>query len=1335
MSLLRRCVGTANGVLERVLISIYELFFTWDYRCNFGVNTMTSLQLNTSYEFTRPTSALLTPVQQGMLIASLRYPEQGFEFEQIEWTISDSLNLDALTAAWDWVYSRHDTLRLTVSWSGKDTPEQSISTLIPTLQVHHHRGCTPRQRNRIVHQFLAQDRQHAPQPDQPPLSRLNLLRFDDHDHVLVWSFLHLLLDGRSAKRILEEVALAYTALCNGSVPELQPAPSILPYAQWRSDAQTMDPGFWGSYLANFDHPNALPDDPDALPDIERRNIQAEALLSRAETQRLQQVAGACGGTVNTMVQAAWSLILASHSGDDDLVFGTIRACRHGGPAESREVCGVLMNMLPLRVNLNGVDSLSQLIRQLRQRQHQLRDHELAPLHQITDSVAAGNEAPLFESILVYDHCKVWSVAQQQLGDGHQFRLYEQPLRPLSISIVGEPQLHITVMVDCSRFSQAYANRLANQFKHVLLTLAAAPDTALNTLDLLPASEWMHTVEQYNDTAQALPSDTCLQQLVQHSVARYPDRVAVISEQSDYTYADLEARANRIAHRLLALGAGRGEKVAVRIPRSFDQVATLLAVLKTGAAYVPLETGWPEARVSIILDTIAPVALVTDDPCAQGALLPDRTVHLSAEAEQLAALPADAPHCPSQPDDLAYVIFTSGSTGQPKGVMINHRAAVNTVLDCNQRFSVSPQDRVFGISSCAFDLSVYDVFGTFAAGAALVVCPRDATRDPTVWRRMIAQHQITIWNSVPALVEMLIEPTHSDPVVLPSLRLVMMSGDWIPMDLPERLRGSTPNAVQMSLGGATEAAIWSILHPITSVDKRLHSIPYGRPMANQTFYVLDRHLRPCPTLVAGDLFIGGAGLACGYWADTERTDAAFFQHPIFGRLYRTGDRGRHLADGNIEFLGRIDTQVKLHGFRIELGEIESVACELPWVHRCISTVREEVPGQPYLAAWVLTDEDHTDLQPLLSRWRSRLPGYMIPRSVQRIESMPLSANGKVDLSALPAPTLHATAATEAMDWHPDEQRLARLWEQLLGRRPDHPERSFFDFGGNSLQALRLTTLVEREFGRRVSLRSVFEYPTLRRFRQQLDDDSATDSLILPLQTEGDRLPFFLIAEYFDIGRYVAKDQPVYGIPLSASIMQEQPQLDYPALARLCISAMRKIQPKGPYCVGGHCFGAVVSFQVAAELQRQGESVRFLALLDPPVPQGIGAPTQDPWDRLRYHWQRIRKLGPAAAPRYIVHSLGNLIGQLRQTAQGLAPQRILASFIPEPLTVDTTMVLAEHGYYRFKPDQDPRLAWGRWCGHMTVQDTAGDHVTFCREPNVQELANYLCQRLAQTQQQEA
>ena len=1296
---------------------------------------MTSLQLNTSYELPRPVSAALTPVQQGMLIAYLRYPEQGFEFEQIEWSITDTLHLEALTAAWNLVYSRHDALRLITSWSGKDTPEQSVTTITPTVQVHNHEGCTPEQRAQTVHQFLAQDRQHAPQPDQPPLSRLNLLRFGETDHVLIWSFLHLLVDGRSAKMILQEVALAYRECSAGRTPDLQPAPSFIQHAEWLSNPQTIDPAFWRSYLADFDHPNALPDDPEAIPDIERPIIKADALLSESETEHLRQVAETCGGTLNKMVQAAWALILANHCGDQDLIFGTIRACRHSGPVATRDACGVGMNILPLRVKLDGISTLSQLIHQLRESQLQLRDHELTPLPEIIDTLNYSNDAPLFESMLVYDHSKVWSAAQQLLGESHQFQLYEQPLRPISISIVGEPQLHINIMVDSSRFSQAYATRLANQFKHVLNVLGAAPDTPLQALDLLPPAEWQHTIEHYNDTAQDLPSGICVQQLAQRTVERFPDRVAVISAQGEHSYAELDARANRIAHQLLTLGAGRGEKIAVRIPRSFNQVATLLAVLKTGAAYVPLETSWPDDRVRIILDTIAPVALVTDDHSAEPPLLPERTLNLCTATEQIAGQPATAPSCPSQPDDLAYVIFTSGSTGQPKGVMINHRAAVNTLLDCNKRFSLGPDDRLFGISSCAFDLSVYDVFGAFAAGAALVVCPGDATRDPTVWRHLITQHQITIWNSVPALVEMLIEQTHDQAVVLPTLRLVMMSGDWIPMDLPQRLCNATPNAVQMSLGGATEAAIWSILHPITDVDQRLHSIPYGRPMANQAFYVLDQQLRPCPTLVAGDLFIGGAGLACGYWADTERTDAAFFQHPTFGRLYRTGDRGRHLPDGDIEFLGRVDTQIKLHGFRIELGEIESVACELPWVHRCVTTVREDIPGQPYLAAWVLTDEDHTDLQPLMSCWRSRLPAYMVPRSVQRIDAMPLSANGKVDLKALPAPELQAGSITEMVHWHPDETRLANLWEQLLGRRPDHPERSFFDFGGNSLLALRLTTLVEREFGRQVSLRSVFEHPTLRRFRQELDNDSAADNLIFPLQTEGERRPFFLIAEYFDIGRCVAKDQPLYGIPLSASIMQEQPDLDYPTLARLCINAMRKIQPKGPYCIGGHCFGAVVSFQVAAELRRQGESVSFLALLDPPVPQGIGAPAQDPWDRLRYHWQRIRGLAPAAALQYMAHSLYNLIGQLRQSAQGLAPEKLLASFSPEHLSVNTTMVLAQHGFYRFKPEQDPRLAWGQWCGEMTVHDTAGDHVTFCREPNVQELADYLCQRLALTEHHSA
>jgi amino acid adenylation domain-containing protein len=434
-------------------------------------------------------------------------------------------------------------------------------------------------------------------------------------------------------------------------------------------------------------------------------------------------------------------------------------------------------------------------------------------------------------------------------------------------------------------------------------------------------------------------------------------------------------------------------------------------------------------------------------------------------------------------DLAYVIFTSGSTGLPKGVMIDHRGAVNTIADINRRFSVGPDDRVLALSSLSFDLSVWDLFGILAAGGTVVMPSPAAAPDPQGWAQLITEHRVTIWNSVPALMEMLVATVASTGQRLsPSLRLALLSGDWIPVGLPDRLRAVAEGVEVVSLGGATEASIWSILHPIGTVDPAWKSIPYGYPMANQTFHVLDERLEPCPDWVAGNLYIGGVGLAQGYWRDQAKTAASFFRHPRTGELlYRTGDLGRWLPSGEIEFLGREDFQVKIQGYRIELGEIEVALYQHPGVREAVVTALGEAGSSRRLVAYVVCkDLGHSptvhDLRVFLA---GKLPEYMVPPVFVFLEALPLTENGKVDRRALPAPsgTRPLLGGALRASRNPVEEKLVKIWEEVLGVQPVGTEDDFFELGGDSLLALNLVAAIERSFGCTLGLAPLFENATV------------------------------------------------------------------------------------------------------------------------------------------------------------------------------------------------------------------------------------------------------------------
>jgi len=475
----------------------------------------------------------------------------------------------------------------------------------------------------------------------------------------------------------------------------------------------------------------------------------------------------------------------------------------------------------------------------------------------------------------------------------------------------------------------------------------------------------------------------------------PQQPAVVGDGMQLTYGELAAQSHRLAQTLATRNAGPGSRVAVVVPKGVAQVIAVLAVLETGAAYVPIDASTPQVRVAELLHICDPAVIISDRPII------DTTVPVVSVGE---APRAAVELTGADPDDLAYVIFTSGSTGRPKGVMIDHRAAMNTITDLNTRFGVGPEDRTFALSSLAFDLSVYDIFGALAAGGT-IVAPGAADRLPSAWLRLMTEHGVTIWNSVPALMKLLVEHVVERGLLLPpSLRLVFLSGDWIPLSLPDAIRRVAPQVEVVSLGGATEASIWSILHRVRAVDPAWRSIPYGTAMTNQTVQVLDSSWGPAAPGETGEIFIGGAGLARGYWDDEQATDAAFGVNPLSGeRLYRTGDLGRYLPDGAIELLGRRDHQVKIHGHRIELGEVEHAMQRHPDVTAAAARVAGDRHASRQLIGYYCV-AGHAELQShdLRTFLAGLLPSYMVPAAVVPLDALPLSANGKVDRAALPWP---------------------------------------------------------------------------------------------------------------------------------------------------------------------------------------------------------------------------------------------------------------------------------------------------------------------------------------------
>jgi amino acid adenylation domain-containing protein/non-ribosomal peptide synthase protein (TIGR01720 family) len=584
----------------------------------------------------------------------------------------------------------------------------------------------------------------------------------------------------------------------------------------------------------------------------------------------------------------------------------------------------------------------------------------------------------------------------------------------------------------------------------------------------------------NATASPLNSELLHTMFIEQARHR-EEQLAVVSSTRTLTYGELLSLSNRLGRRLRNFGARPNTLVAVVMDKGWEQVAAVLGTLQSGAAYLPIDAGLPRERLWHLLER-GEVSLVLTQTWLDANLeWPEsvRRICVDDDDEELAGENDELLEAVQGPLDLAYVIFTSGSTGQPKGVMIDHRGAVNTIIDINERFAVQPEDRVLALSSLSFDLSVYDIFGMLSAGGTIVMPDANARRDPQHWAEMMRREKVTIWNSVPALMDILLEHVRDRDERLPEhLRLAMLSGDWVPLNLPDGIRARGEGVSVFSLGGATEASIWSILYPIEEVNPNWKSIPYGKPMRNQSWQVLNEWLEPCPVWTTGQLYIGGVGLAQGYWRDEEKTARSFITHPRTGaRLYRTGDLGRYLPDGNIEFLGREDSQVKIQGYRIELGEIETTLEQHAAVRAAVVAATGAERSNKRLVAYVVPAQDYSPgVDELQDYLKEKLPDYLVPSLFMFLDTLPLSPNGKVDRRALPEHEYARSADTLAAPGNQKEHALVEIWSRVLGLETVGVQDNFFELGGDSILSIRAAAKAS-ERGLRLTPDQIFQYRTI------------------------------------------------------------------------------------------------------------------------------------------------------------------------------------------------------------------------------------------------------------------
>lgn len=1047
--------------------------------------------------------------------------------------VKGSLNLAVLQQCFDTLLQRHEIFRTTYT-HGPEHPIQIVhpTQTFPLTIIDVRDSPTPEQEA----QRMATEATRQPiDLTKSPVVRGFVFQLADEEYGMLMLMPHIVVDEWSTGIILGEMQELYEAFSQGESAALPELPiQYADYAYWqrhwlRDEVLEATLAYWRQQLADVPASLDLPTDRPRPPVQTFRGGDVTAPLPQPLFEDILALGRQSGVTPFMTLLAAFKTLLYRYTNQADIVIGTPIADR--GLLEVEELVGYFLNVLPLRTDLSGNPTFLELLERVREVCLAGYAHQNLYFERLVQELQPERDPsrnPLFTVMFVFRRnypmadveTSGLTVSYLSLpGDVARFDLCMYVLE----SVKGT---RVQIIYNSDLFNESTISQMLDHFKTLLIEVVRDPTQRIADLPLLQEAERHRLLVEWNATRAEYPQDVCIHELFEAQAARTPEAVAAIFEGEQLTYQELEQQANQLAHHLKSLGVQPGKHVAVYMHRSLEMIPALLGILKAGGAYVPLEISFPPLRLQWIANSLNVRCLITQsehlqtvqgldlpalqhviclDPArsslglegASAALTGSMRLWNRPDLERLSQQPL-----PPQvsPEDMAYVIFTSGSTGTPKGVMVQHRPVINLIEWVNKTYDMGPGDRALFITSLSFDLSVYDIFGLLAAGGSIQIVSDQDLREPEQLLRLLCTRSITFWDSAPAALQQLVpffasvDTSNEDC----RLRLAFLSGDWIPVTLPDRVRDAFPGVQVISLGGATEATVWSNYYPIGEVDPGWTSIPYGKPIQNARYYILDSRLESCPIGVHGDLYIGGECLSLGYANDPELTATKYLPDPFSEAagtvMYRTGDRARFWPDGNIEFLGRLDFQVKIRGYRIELGEIETVLAQYPAVRENL-VVAQDVEGgfkEKRLVAYTIPqsgqDLSVNDLRTFL---KEELPEYMVPAAFVTLDAFPLTANGKIDRKALPLPEqvrpelAHEYVATRNVV----EEVVAHLWAEVLKLDRVGVHDSFFEVGGHSLSAIQILSRLSDTFQTELPLQDLFEEPTVAAVAASLIDNEA------------------------------------------------------------------------------------------------------------------------------------------------------------------------------------------------------------------------------------------------------
>lgn len=1314
----------------------------------------------------------LTPIQQGMLLHTSMSPNSGVDVLQEVIDFHEPLNIEAFIAAWRSVVKRHDVFRSSFHWGESNNPFQLFEDDVHLELTEKNLSGSNNQEQRVgIRQYLESDRLRGFDMAKPPLMRLAILKLAKDTYSCILTFHHIIIDGYSIELILKEFSALYDAKVNPALlPTTIPFRKYLVFLEERSHDESK--AWWNQLLSGIESATSL------ISNKSERDKKSGGIASQwinfddNELQLLQDFIGKNFQiSWGLLFMAGWAQVLHRYSGKDDVIFGYIRACRNGQLDDIQDIVGLLLNTVLFRSSCHAETNTSDYLTQVRAQMSEVRPHERTPLFKVRKWSDIKGDGPLFESLIViqpYEKRNFFNLKEPENPWLSRKVWHESmPGNPITLNCYSGDTVDIEAVYDTSLFSESIIQQVLQNFKTILLSLCKSLNEPAFSLSMMQDGEKEQILRQWNDTQAVIPDINGVHAFFEKQSELNPELIAVTDGNNALTYSETNFRSNALAAIIRKAGALPDMPIGILMERSIELPIAVLGVLKSGSAYVPLDPAYPEDRLAYMIEKAGiRVILSTNSMCDHPCIQSEEVICVdNLEKEQSQRV---SPQSDQQRHNLAYIKFTSGSTGKPKAVAMTHSPLINLISWQLEHSDCGIGTNTLQFAALSFDVSFQEMFSTWAAGGTLVLVADDTRRDLVELTRYIEEKNIHRLFLPFVMLQELANAATVLSVFPSSLREVITAGEQLQVTSSitaffEKLQ----DCRLVNQYGPTESHVVSFYELDHNREDWEALPPIGRPINNTRLYILDAQMNPVPAGVPGELFIAGTCLANGYFNEPKLTSERFLdvipKIDPESKLYRTGDLCRFRHDGVIDYLGRIDQQVKVRGFRVELSEIEAVIRRHPIVTEVVVDARGSGRQSKKLISYIIRDTENTsqnndDIAESLREWlRNELPDYMVPSAFIFVESFAKTPSGKLDRRALPDPEFAKHNREFVQPSTETEKRLVVMWSEILDLETISIRESFFDAGGDSLAAAVLFIGIKMSFSKELPVSTLYKKRTIEVLAAAIDTHSSDTkaSALVAMQSEGTRNPVFLvhggwgsILHLRNLVELMGKNQPCYGFEAPDAETSPLYQTVEERAAAYLVELL-EFQPQGPYQLGGYCMGGVIALEMARQLRAQGRQVNLLLLIDCFAP-GYELHTDSPrngriLNSLKQLMLNVRnniiiqKTLKNSATQNVWRVMKKLVKyNVRDTEESAAAVDIQGRYAFFNSNKDAIASYKADSFrgnvhiFRSQLDQTSRnLGWGNvFYGEEKIYSIPGDHTESLYPPNVDQWALQLSELLSKS-----